>query len=130
MTDHIDEWMKEHLGETREVPHALVQKAKDLVPGKRSGSVRCPHCGEAITPFKKPPSSDWNLLWAVAGALAFGLSFVFPDYFYQCLTVTALCGVKWIVERRAKKTQILVYKALSEGEGTGQGGLHRHTSRL
>ena len=130
MTDHFDDWMKEHLGQTREVPADLVQKAKDLVPGPRP-SAACPHCGKPITPFKKAPAqARWNLLWLAAAGVSFALSFAVPRYFVQFLVVTLVCAFKWIVERRAMKTQILIYKALSEGEGSEGSRLHRHASRL
>ena len=131
MTDRIDEWIKESLGENREVPTELVQQAKDLIPAARPGAV-CPHCGKPVTPFKRSPKAQkaWNALWLIASAGSFALSFAFPRYFFQLLVATLLCGVKWIVENRVMKTQILIYKALSEGEGPEQSRLHRHASRL
>jgi len=47
-------------------------------------------------------------------AASFALSFVLRRYFMQCLAVSVLCGVKAVVEMRALKTQVLIYKALSE----------------
>ena len=131
MSDSLDGSIKEYLGETRRVPQDLIQKAKDLVPGPRSGVVNCPHCGKPIASPKKPSSGDWNLLWLAAAGASFGLSFVFGDFFYQCLVVTVICAFKWIVERRARKTQILIYQALigESGEASGH-RLHRHTTRL
>ena len=130
MTDRIDDWIKEHLGGSREVPADLVQKAKDLVPGGRPSAV-CPHCGGRITPFKKPPSrSRWNLLWLGAAALSFALSYAFPHYFMQFLAVSLVSAFKWLVEHRAMKTQILIYKALAEDEGSEGSRLHRHASHL
>lgn len=131
MSDRLDDSIKDYLGETRRVPPELVQKAKDLVPGGRPGAMQCPHCGKPIAAPKKPSTGDWNLVWLAASAGAFGLSFALPDYFYQCLAAALLCGFKWIIERRARKTQILIYKALSGEAGEGSAHrLHRHTTRL
>ena len=131
MGDHLDESIKDYLGETRPLPQGLVQKAKDLVPGTKRGVANCPHCGKPISSPKKPSAGDWNLLWLAAMAFFFGLSFVFQSYFYQCLVATLICAFKWIIERRARKTQILIYKALTEESGEALSHrLHRHTTRL
>lgn len=131
MSDPLDASIRDHLGETRAVPPGLIQKAKDLVPGPKPGMASCPHCGRPIGSPRKPASGDWNLLWLAASLVFFGLSFVFPDYFFQCLAASVICACKWIVERRARKTQILIYKALMEEPGEGAGHrLHRHTTRL
>jgi hypothetical protein len=131
MTDRIDGWIQDHLGENREVPRDAVQKAKDLMPGRRQAAA-CPHCGKPITGLKKPLSAQrWsNALWLGAAVGAFVLSFVFPKYFVQCLVVALICACKWIVEHRATKTQILIYKALSQEAGTEQHRLHKHGSPL
>ena len=127
MNDPVDDLIKDYLGETRPVPPGLVQKAKDLM-GASSPSAACPHCGKPITPFKKPPRAQkWNALWLGTAVLAFALSFVFPLYFMQFLAAALFCGFKWAIERRALKTQILIYKALSETE---HHRLHQHSSRL
>ena len=54
---------------------------------------------------------------------SFALSFVFRRYFMQFLVVTVLAGVKWVVEMRASKTQIMIYRALAEEP-------QEHTHRL
>ncbi len=130
MSDHLDESIKEYLGASREVPPGLIQSAKDLMKG-RGGASACPHCGKPVALPKKPSRGDWNLFWAAASATAFGLSFVFQDYFFQALAASVICAFKFIVERRARKTQILIYKTLSGDEGAGEHHrLHQHTTRL
>lgn len=117
--------------EGEKVPSELVQRAQGLMkPKGPSGS--CPHCGKPITPFKKPLSAQrWiGAAWLLLAAAAFGLSFVFRFYFMQCLAVALLAGIKGVLEMRAMKTQILIYKALSDDAGSEQGRLHRHSSRL
>ena len=138
MSDRLDDSIKDHLGETREVPPGLVQKAKDLMPaapaspaGRRPGVGKCPHCGKSVTPFKEggtPP--PWNWLWFALAGAALALSFVFKLYFMQFLVLTLLLGFKGIVDQRARKTQILIYKALSGEEGGQRHRLHQHTTRL
>lgn len=131
MTDPLDEQIRECLGETRQVPPDLVQKAKDLVPGPRQGEGKCPHCGKPVALPKRPARGDWNLLWAAASAAAFGLSFYYEEYFFQALAASLIFAFKWIVEWRARKTQILIYKALVDEEhASGRHRLHRHTTRL
>jgi hypothetical protein len=106
--------MEEELPE-QEIPAGLVEKAKRLV--KNSGqSAPCPHCGKHITPFKRPTANQkWtNLLWLLLTVISFALSFVFRRYFMQFLALTVIAGVRWAVEMRASKTQIMIYRALSE----------------
>jgi|GEM_PF-625911 len=47
-------------------------------------------------------------IWLLATIGAFGLSFVFPRYFLQCLTATIILGIKWIAESENMRTLILV----------------------
>ncbi len=131
MSDQLDDSIKDYLGETRQVPPGLVQKAKDLMPSARPGVGKCPHCGKPVTPFKEggmPP--PWNWLWFAFSGAALALSFIFRPYFMQFLVLTLLLGCKGIVDQRARKTQILIYKALSQEEGGQRHRLHQHTTRL
>ena len=130
MTD-IDKTLKNYLAKTatarelytrhaeseaQKVPSAALIQAKDLMnPSRRFA---CPHCGKAITPFKKPLSTQriWNAVWLAGFALCFLLSFVFSRFFLQFLAAAVLLGVKWIVDQKVTRTQILIYKALKESE--------------
>ena len=114
--DKTDAYIKEYLsGVTNEkVPTALLNRVKKF---KLQGpGPLCPHCGKPITSFKKPLAGQrlWNIAWASSAALSFLLSFLFHRYFFQFVALTVLFGVKWIVDQRATKTQILIYKALQE----------------
>ena len=116
--------------ENEAVPSESVKKVKALMRGGKKTS--CPHCGGPITPFKKPLKAQ---AWAVAGWLilataAFVLSFFVRRYFMQFLAAAVLAGVKAIVELRAAKTQILIYKALSDTTGGTEHRLHHHSTRL
>ena len=113
------------------VPPEWIAYAKALA-GPKSRDAACPHCGKRITPFKKPLKSQrgQNLAWLVLAGAGLALSFIFPHYFIQSLVVTALAGVKCIVEMRATKTQILIYKALSADEGPEHQRLHPHVTHL
>ncbi len=101
--------------EGEEVPAYLIGKAKGLMSGA-SRAMHCPHCHKAITPFKKPLSTQKavNAFWFTGLIASFGLSFVFPRYFMQFLISAILFGLKWIWDSKATRTQIYVYKALSE----------------
>ncbi len=117
-------------GTEKEIPAGLESRAKNL---KSAASLtgQCPHCGKAITPFKKPLSKQkWlNLGWFVLAIAVYGLSFAFKRYFMQCLVVCLLAAVKGIVEAKATKTQIMIYKAISEepdGHSHRLSELHKH----
>lgn len=118
--------------EGQKVPYETIQRAKSLMGEK--AKLTCPHCGKPITPFKKPAQKQlfWNTVWLSLGVIAFALSFVFRQYFLQFLALTLLFGVKWIVDQKAAKTQILIYKALKEEEhgANHSRDLHRTSSRL
>ena len=96
------------------VPADLIAKARSLVPQKEA--VACPYCHRAITPFKKPLSRQkiLNLAWLAAGICFLGLSFFIRRFFIQWAVLGALCVAKWIVDQKSTKTQIMIYKALSE----------------
>ncbi len=115
---------------SQDVPAGAEARVRALV--KRSPQVRCPHCGQGITPFKKPLAVQraWSWAWAAGACISFALSFVFPYRYMQFLALTLLFGVKWIVDRRAQKTQILIYKALAENKETPHEHLHRASSHL
>ena len=118
--DELDEKIKKHLLQEKEiskeeVPPALIRRAQALKPARVSAV--CPHCGKAITPFRDPLAIQQvrNGVELTSAFVFFVLSFVFPHYFMQFLAAAALAGIKWIVDRKATRTQILVYKALREG---------------
>ena len=116
----------------QKVPPGLIQTTKDLF--RKTSQLSCPHCGKAITPFKKSPQKQSRLkwVWLALALTSFLLSFVFRGYFFQCLVLALLFGVKWIVDQKAARTQILIYKALKEGEdkAVGSKDLHRISSHL
>lgn len=74
------------------VPESLLQKSKAIAKTKRRTS----------------PKGIRKNLWLIATCVAFVLSFVFPKYFMQCLVITVLFGIKWIVESENVRTLILV----------------------
>ncbi len=118
--------------ENEEVSEALVARAKGLMQAKSPAS-SCPHCGKSITPFKKPLQSQRvkNTLWLALTLTFFGLSFIAHRFFYQFLAAALFFGFKWIMDQRATKTQIMIYKALSDNpESEQQHRLHRPFSRL
>ena len=126
---HIHNYLSE---EKKEVPRSLVKKAKALRPGRPG--IACPHCGKPITPFKKPIQSQrfWNALWLLLAAASFALSFSIPRYFVQCVALAVLFGVKWIVDQKAAKTQVLIYKALQDKDSQEPSprDLHRSSTPL
>ena len=96
------------------VPASSLEKVKALIPGRIQAL--CPHCHQAITPFKKPLSKQkaFNLLFLVLAGVFFGGSFLFPRFFIQWVALGTLCAIKWIVDQKSTKTQIMIYKALTE----------------
>ncbi len=128
--DHLIKKNIEAVVEAEEVPAEALRRAKNLMEGK---NVLCPHCKKPITPFKKPQAQQklWNTLWLGLAGLMLFLSFVFPRYFFQCLALMLLFGFKWVIEQRASRTQVLIYKALKEEEGrTRIKSLHESSHRL
>jgi hypothetical protein len=123
--------LNEHEAESQAVPAPWLKSVLAMKRPPARGAV-CPHCGKTITPFKTPPRSRrWkNLFWVSGMILAFCLSFFLRRYFMQCLAVSVLCGVKAVVEMRALKTQVLIYKALSDGDPGQQHRLQPHAPRL
>lgn len=113
-------------------PSGLVRRVKGLF--KERHSATCPHCGKAITPFKKSakPLLFWSVFWLCLSLGGFGLSFVFPRYFMQCLALAILAGFKWVLDRRSLRTHILIYKALEESGNSEHShkDLHRLSSQL
>ncbi len=105
--------------ESQEVPRRLLMKAGNLMG--RQEALSCPHCGKPITPFRKGASRSlaMSALWLGASAASFTLSFVWPRYFFQWLVLALFFGFKWAVDQRARKTQILIYKALQEESKAG-----------
>lgn len=81
------------------VPQALLDRAKGLGSGRRPA----------------PKRSLWQL-WMVLSIAAFAGSFLVPHYYVQFVAAGVLCGVKAIVDQKAAKTQILIYKALEDAE--------------
>ena len=116
--------------ENEKVAPESLSRAKSLMRGP-SQSTQCPHCGKSITPFKRSlgPQKWTNLAWFLLALGGFLLSFVFRHYFIQFLVVTVLAGVKAIVEMRATRTQILIYKALTEDTAHGHSRLHEVKNR-
>ena len=113
--------------DSEEAPAAAVRRAQNLMG--QTPALKCPHCGKPITPFKQPLKRQWlwNGLWLALAILSFALSFFIPRYFFQYLAVALLFGIKWIVDQRAQKTKILIYKALQQEE---RESLHRLSSHL
>ena len=112
------------------VPEDLLAKVRSQIP--RGETVNCPHCRKPITPFKKPLSRQklLNFLWLAAGMGLFSLSFVIRQYFIQWVVLGALCLLKWIVDQKTTRTQIMIYKALSDAGEDKTRHLHRVDSHL
>ena len=116
--------------EKQAVPEDLLGAARSRIPQKEGLS--CPYCQKPITPFKKPLGKQklFNFLWLAAGLFFLGLSFWARHFFVQWSILGGLCLIQWIVDRKATKTQILIYKALSEDAGEKTRHLHRAESHL
>ena len=97
-------------------PSEWREEAKSLF--RKPMSIECPYCKKSITPFKKPLKAQnlYNLLWLALSAAAFLCSFIFHRYFFQCLALALFFGIKWAIDQKSTKTQILIYKALKDGK--------------
>ena len=116
--------------QNEKVPVTLLEKVRSRLPG--GPSALCPHCRRPITPFKKPLSRQkwFNGLWFLAGCVLLGVSFFHKHFFMQWVVLGALCIAKWIVDQKSTKTQIMIYKALSEDAQEKTRHLHRVESNL
>ena len=122
--------LNERESEKETVPADWVQQAKDLA--LKNYMVRCPYCAKPITPFKKPLKTQnlYNLLWLALSAAAFLFSFAYRRYFFQCLALALFFGIKWAVDQKSTKTQILIYKSLKDDVGGHSRDLHNTKSHL
>ena len=118
---------EEKSGSWAAVPGQTIQKAKDLLGQKKN--IACPHCGKAITPFKPALGSQTarGFAWLGLAALSFALSFSAHRYFLQFIALGVFFGIKWALDQRATRTQILIYKALKENEEHDPTHSHRRT---
>lgn len=101
---------------------SLAMKADTLY--KKGGLV--PASQEAILKAQRiarPRQKTNKNLWLFGALLAFVLSFLFPRYFLQCLVVTILLGVKWIIESENMRTFILVIDSWRRHE-------HKHDEEI
>lgn len=97
----------------------------------REKTGRCPACGRPKAAPAPPAARRWiDAAWLAASAAAFTASFAVPRYFQQCLALAVLCGIKWIVNRRQTRTQILIARSLEPDSGRDAGHLHHRSSRL
>ncbi len=103
-----------------EVPRETILKAKGLV--KEKNELKCPHCGKTITPFKNPLKDQLikNTLWLFLAAGSLCLSFFVRRYFLQCIAASVFFGIKWVLDQRATKMQILIYKALKDDDSQNE----------
>ncbi len=123
--------LNERESEKETVPAGWTQQAKELV--LKNSAVRCPYCMKPITPFKKPLKTQnlYNFLWLALSIIAFLISFATRRYFLQCLAVALFFGIKWAVDQKATKTQILIYKALKDDDLSGHSrDLHNTPTHL
>ena len=133
--DELDVNIKKYLEWQKELPktpETWVSRAKSLMSTQKS-DLNCPHCGKGITPFKSPISKQVMLgwLWLGLSLAGFVASFPFKRYFFQCLAVCVIFGVKFIIDRKQTKTQILIYKTMESDKGfQRQHDLQEHKSRL
>jgi len=112
-------------------PSEWMKQVKNLFP--KSSIIQCPYCKKPITSFKKPIKTQnlYNLLWLLLSAVAFLSSFVYRKYFFQCLALALFFGIKWAVDQKSTKTQILIYKALKDEDTSGHSrDLHNTPTHL
>ena len=90
----------ESLGQA--VPPAVLDRAKSL--------------GSGISGRRKPPQRPYWMVWLLLAIAAFAGSFLVPGRYVQFVAAGVLFGVKAIVDQKAAKTQIFIYKALEDAE--------------
>ena len=59
-----------------------------------------------------------RIIYPCLSALAFLLSFLFPQYFLQFLFIALLFGLKWVFETGSTRTLIMIYQAWQKKDTT------------
>lgn len=116
------------------VPADWTLKARALAAGTSQG-LECPHCHRQISAAQGTvlKRRKWmTYVWLGACLLSFAASLWVPRYFVQWTVLAALLGLKWILDARTVRSQILIYRALSEGGApAGESGrLQKHRAHL
>ena len=87
------------------VPAGWMTEMKALV--KPVGGSGCRVCAQ------RRMKDTASALWLLLAVGSFGLSFAFSHYFIQWVVLAAFFGFKWVMDRKAARTQVMIYKALS-----------------
>lgn len=117
-----------------QVPVDWTRRAQALAAAAPDG-LECPHCHRQISAARGAvlKRRKWmTYAWLGGCLLSFAASFWVPRYFVQWTVLAALLGLKWILDVRAVRSQVLIYRALREG-GTpmGESGrLQKHRAHL
>lgn len=117
-----------------DVPADWMRRAKALSTGAPDG-LECPHCHRQISAAQSAVlrRRKWlTYAWLGGCLLSFAASFWVPRYFVQWTVLAALLGLKWILDARTVRSQVLIYRALQEGgTPTGESGrLQKHRAHL
>ncbi|MCG3176139.1 MAG: hypothetical protein MOGMAGMI_01080 [Candidatus Omnitrophica bacterium] len=121
-----------------EVPREWSLKAVGLGAGASGArGLVCPHCHKAIeAPAAGALGKRRAAAWAWLGAcvVCFVVSLAVPRYFVQWVALAVLCGIKWAIDARTVRSQVLIFKALREesgGPGSFESGrLQKHSAHL
>ena len=62
---------------------------------------------------KKAPSKAKNR-WLFFSLFSIGASFFIPRYFFQCITLGVIFGLKWVFDTTTNRTLIVMYDALRQ----------------
>ena len=68
---------------------------------------------------KAQKSTIRKFLWLFLSLFFIGASFFFHRYFFQCLTLGVIFGVKWVFDTATTRTLIVMYEALKK-RGSGE----------
>lgn len=125
-----------------DVPLEWTRRAQALATGLTHG-LECPHCHRQISAAHGAVLNRrrWAAYaWLGACALSFAASFCVPRYFVQWTVLAALLGLKWMLDARTVRSQVLIYRALQErsvpaGESKDEftdpsGRLQKHRAHL
>ncbi len=81
---------------------------QEVVPAALLARTQASLRGRGKAPIKR--SHEW--LWFSISLVAFAASFVIKRYFLQCLVVSLLFGIKWLLDRKTRATKLLIYQPL------------------
>lgn len=69
---------------------------------------------KVISLAKKKGTSKAKNIWLFLSLFSIGASFFVPRYFFQCITLGVIFGLKWVFDTTTNRTLVVMYDALKQ----------------